>query len=176
MEAHTQTETDRVTERPKQQYAPTHRLIRFKWWVILIVCSTIFSSSLIEAYRRLYGGVTDGSLTIGQQTTFNFALASTGLAIVGLTVSILPYKWCTRLESVLIVAIVSTYAVGSVLATTNPEPPGIGEEFVVATRKFFFLFFRCQGDCLLMSPSYHFFPCPFDVFDFSSLMLFHGHI
>ena len=140
METHTQTETVRVTERPKQKYTPTHRLIRFKWWVILMVCSTIFSSSLVEAYRRMYGGVIDGNLTIGQRRTFDFALASTGLAIVGLTTSILPYKWCTWLESLLIIAIVSTYAVGSVLATTNPEPPGIGEEFVVATRKFVLYF------------------------------------
>mmetsp|Transcript_22712 Transcript_22712/g.53796 ORF Transcript_22712/g.53796 Transcript_22712/m.53796 type:complete len:789 (+) Transcript_22712:217-2583(+) len=160
----TETETDTATEaeRPKQpfsssnviKYTPTHRLIRFKWWVVMILCSIIFSSSLVEAYRRLYGGVIDGNLTDGQQRTFKFAFASTGLGVVGLVVSILPYKWCTRVESILIIAIVSTYAVGSVFATTNPEPPAVDEGFVVATPNMYFFGWGCVYTSIILFASW----------------------
>lgn len=97
--------------------------------------SLILAASLVEAYHRLYDGVLDGELTIDQRRTFYMSMITAVLAVIGLMSSIMPYRWCTKIESILIISIVTTYAVGSVYSTVYPAPPAVDERFIVAARE-----------------------------------------
>jgi hypothetical protein len=128
--------TATTTTRPRVPRSEPHRLVRFKWWVILILSSLILAGSLIELYSKLYDGVTDWELTAGQRRTFYLSTTTTIFAMIGLAASTMPqHRWCTIIESILIVGIVTTYAVGSVFSLLRPEPPAVSERFVIGSRK-----------------------------------------